>query len=1002
MQNKYPFQNPEDIYRGLDLWMVNDRLEDQEIAHQVEEFKKKGLYSVIFRTYDGLISDYPDKDFKHKLRIAVETAKRCGLKIVLQAGYMPAAIPELPEEYCLHRIFPVKEDELTGSEHILTRYGGIAYTEKNVPCSLNMLDEKSIDYYLKKTYEEMWDEFSDEYGKTIISVWVDEPRFENRYLTWTSDLGDIFENKYGYPIEPEIPSLYLDIGDYKKIRYDYFTLLRDIMANGYYSKVREWCKSKGLTFSGHLMAEERLQMQIAQSVAVMPYYKYFDIPGIDNLRCNHDWYDKPMKGHTKWHELASDKARFMGAVQCVSAAEQAGKEHILCEMYGVTSPSFVFRDMMHLFDFFAVHGINHQCMHALFYSNRGFRKRFYPQTFNDYQPYWENFRNIKDYVSRVSKFVSMGKCTKDVLVLHPLETAYGIYRGLTDINDESCRNDVIDYDNRYYKFITDLYSMQINWHLGDLATIEQIGGVCGEKFVIGRMSYKTVVLPEIETLTSKMLTLLQEFANNGGNIYICGNIPSRLDGRYCDSLADTLINLPNVQIFESKENLLRALRKLERPFKYECEDDASQTYINHRTEGNNCYFMICNGDCKKSKRGTLTIDGTHKVFRFDAEHNTVNEFECKYENNKTVVHVQIDVGGSILLFTEENGVCERIYKNKDYRVVSAEMPTCKIDSENVLTLELCTYKTEDMDEFSDKEIAIERVVEKLKREKYTGNITLRFKFYSDICAKALTLLIEDPEECNVSFNGVPVDMTDRGFYYSKAFRKISLPDVTRCGENAIDISRYTTPQVNAKINDDMKHLFELFRAPKGTDLERIHILGNFCVEALPEYPTGGGIVRYAKHFFMTEKKPIANASDITSHGYPFYPGVVKYNTSVAICENMADAEDVLFVIGVYNGCTATVYVNGKKAGYIDREPYKLSIKDFIIKGHNNIEVHLYGTFRNMIGPSHVEGMDPCGCNRDMWILDFDCTECTEYDNQTLTNSFQLVPYGIGNFIFEII
>ena len=31
-------------------------------------------------------------------------------------------------------------------------------------------------------------------------------------------------------------------------------------------------------------------------------------------------------------------------------------------------------------------------------------------------------------------------------------------------------------------------------------------------------------------------------------------------------------------------------------------------------------------------------------------------------------------------------------------------------------------------------------------------------------------------------------------------------------------------------------------------------------------------------------------------------------------ENMADAEDVLFVIGVYNGCTATVYVNGKKAG----------------------------------------------------------------------------------------
>lgn len=1002
MKKIYSFQNPEDIYRGLDLWMVNDKLEDEEIAHQVEEFSKKGLYSVVFRTYDGLISDYPGENFKRKLRIAVETAKKCGLKIVLQAGYMPAAIPELPEEHCLHRIFPVKEENLSGEEHILAKHNGIAYTEKTVPCALNMLDEKSVDYYLKKTYEEMWSEFSDEYGKTIISVWVDEPRFENRYLTWTSDLGEIFENKYGYRIEPEIPSLYHDVGDYKKFRYDYFTLLRDIMADGYYSKVRDWCNSKGLTFSGHLMAEERLQMQIAQSVAVMPYYKYFDIPGIDNLRCNHEWYDKPMKGHTKWHELASDKARFMGAVQCVSVAEQAGKQHILCEMYGVTSPSFVFRDMMHLFDFFAVHGINHQCMHALFYSIRGFRKRFYPQTFNVYQPYWENFRNIKDYVARVSSFVSMGKCTKDVVVLHPLETAYGIYRGLTDIADESCRDDVIDYDNRYYKFITDLYSMQINWHLGDLATIEQMGDVCGNRFVIGNMSYKTVVLPEIEVVTSKMLNLLKEFSNNGGNIFICGNAPTRLDGKYSDCLSETIRNLPNVQIFHSKEQLLRALRKLEKAYKYESEDDASQTYINHRVDGNNNYFMICNGDCKKVKRGTLTLKGTYKVFMFDAEHNVIKEVFSKVVDNQTVVPVEIPVGSSLLLFTEERRTNVIAYKNKDVRVVSTDTPSCTIDGENVLTLELCTYKTEIMDAFSEKPIAIERVVEKLKRDIYIGNIVLRFKFNSDICAKGLTLLMEDPEECKVTFNGENVDMTDKGFYYSKAFRKISLPDVTRVGENVIEICRHTTPKVNAQINDDMKHLFELFRAPKGTDLERIHILGDFSVEALPEYPTGGGIVRYAKEFFMTDRKPVGCASDITSHGYPFYPGVVKYSTSVKIDDTMLLAEDILFRAGMYNGCTAAVYVNGKKAGYIDREPYKLSVKDYLAAGHNDIEVRLYGTFRNMIGPSHVEGMDPSGCNRDMWILDFDCTECTEYDSKTLTNSFQLVPYGLGDFSIEVV
>ena len=48
---KYDFETPNEQYRGLDLWMVNDKLEDDEIARQVKEFREKGFYSVIFRTY---------------------------------------------------------------------------------------------------------------------------------------------------------------------------------------------------------------------------------------------------------------------------------------------------------------------------------------------------------------------------------------------------------------------------------------------------------------------------------------------------------------------------------------------------------------------------------------------------------------------------------------------------------------------------------------------------------------------------------------------------------------------------------------------------------------------------------------------------------------------------------------------------------------------------------------------------------------------------------------
>ena len=178
--NEYSFQNPDDKYRGLDLWMVNDNLSDEEIKKQVYEFKKKGFYSVVFRTYNGLVSDYPGPMFKSKLRTAVDAARECGLKIALQAGYMPSAYPNLPPEYALHRIVPTPISAIGEGDVVLATYGDIAFLDKIAPATVNMLSASAVDYYIRTAYEENWAEFADEYGKTIISVWLDEPRFDNR------------------------------------------------------------------------------------------------------------------------------------------------------------------------------------------------------------------------------------------------------------------------------------------------------------------------------------------------------------------------------------------------------------------------------------------------------------------------------------------------------------------------------------------------------------------------------------------------------------------------------------------------------------------------------------------------------------------------------------------------------------------------------------------------------------------------------------------------------
>ena len=46
--------------------MLNDKLEADELIHQLREMKKQGVYTFIARTYIGLKSDYPGPEFQSK------------------------------------------------------------------------------------------------------------------------------------------------------------------------------------------------------------------------------------------------------------------------------------------------------------------------------------------------------------------------------------------------------------------------------------------------------------------------------------------------------------------------------------------------------------------------------------------------------------------------------------------------------------------------------------------------------------------------------------------------------------------------------------------------------------------------------------------------------------------------------------------------------------------------------------------------------------------------
>ena len=989
------FKNPEPVYRGTDFWMLNGKLCEEEIAFQMEEMHKQGIHSFIARTYIGLQSDYPGREFKKQLRCIIDTAKMYGMKVYLQAGYMPEAVPDLPKEYSLHYIVPEKEGCESDTGTVFTRHNGYVYTDVPAEDLLNLFDKRVVDSYLKATYEDVWSEFSDEWGGTIESIWVDEPSYRADYLPWPPNLADEFIKKFGYDIREKIYLLYENEEGYEKVRYDYRTLLRDLMEESYFKRLAKWCKKHNLKASGHLMMEDTLRQQILRAGAVMPYYKYFDIPGMDVLNCRMEWKDAPIHPDD---ELKMRSALYQTTLQCVSAAYQAGKEHILCEMYACTSENMNFRNMLYMFDEYAAMGINHRCIHAMFYSLKGQRKRAYPPHIHYYQPYWEKYSLVNEYCARVSAFISNGRPAAKTLILHPLETAYIIYKG--DLaGGQNPGKDMYAYDRVIYKMLHILKSSQIDVHYGDFKTIADTGYVKDGMLYVGEMCYDTVVLPCLDVISGDVMDILRRFAKENGKIVIYKKAPVLLDGIKNPTVGKELLDA-GTSVFA--EDLPSLLRELEKKKEYIIEGaESADILVNRRLGEESDYYMLFNTSCMKSADIVLKAKGDFGVKIYDATSGTVSDFASVSENGFTRAEVSIAAGSSVLLelvrgvkeeFTNRNTVSAviEIPETKPWEITERE--------ENCAPLEYCSYKKEN-GEFAG-ELPVLAVNELLKREGYCGKVTLRYKITSENDFNKLFLVTEYTDGVEFYINSERIEVKECGYFLSKDFKKLLLKDVIKKGENYIDVCLVYTP-----LSKTRSALTSLFEEQKGSELENMYLTGDFYVNAYADTCQNGDVLINRNYTISRMPERLYTYKELTVSGFPFYSGSIRLEKKFS-CMKHKD-ESFFIKINTMNAGVGEVYINGVNAGVILRTPFECDITELVRDGENTVSVRLMSTIRNTIGPFHNPRGDVGNLfggayeNPHKSWMDTDMSKPgweyeLEYHNPKWTNDCFAAPFGVGD------
>jgi hypothetical protein len=959
------FSNPPVEYRSAPLWVWNDDLTEQEIDHQLQELKAGGMGGVFIHPRPGLVTPYLSDEWFALCRYTVDKAAELGMQVWLYdensypSGFAGGNVPaEMPESYNQGQGLVMSELEhlpdnyentfsivLKNTKNGLVNVEGLSSQEKKQKGEYYLFKKSFYENspwhggysYVDLLYEGVTEKFIEltmagyekvighEFGKLVPGIFTDEPNINPpRGMKWTPALYDEFEKKWGYDLKNNLPSLFKEIGDWRKVRHNYYSLLLDLFTERWSKPWHNYCEEHNLNWTGHYW--EHGWPKLADGPDNMAMYAWHQIPAIDLLM----------------NQYVEDVNAQFGNVRIVkelaSVANQMGRTRKLSETYGAGGWDLRFEDMKRIGDWQYVLGVNFLNQHLSYVTIEGARKRDHPQSFSYHEPWWDLYKHSANYFSRLSLALSSGKQINRILVLAPTTTAWLYY---TPNNPHSSFNDL---GRTFQQFVQQLEKNQIEYDLGSEYVIKEFGKNEGNLFVVGKRKYDLVVIPSmVENINSDILDQLETFVKNGGKVLSFVDSIPFVDGAASDKILKLAQNNPSswIDARTFSEDKVNDLLKSD-DIQFDNPQLINGKLFHHRRilESGNLVFLVNTSDFEWSK-GSFNIDGK-SVQELDLNSGKTSPYPSKSLGKNIVVNFDIPPSGSLLLYANEApGVSSGIEKEADVKILKPEGQIAVTrKTPNVVTLDYCDLT---LDGKTDKDIYFYQAADKvfsfygfkgnpwsrsvqyktaiLDRNNFSANSGFTADFYIDIeknvDINSLQLAVERPELWDVKINGHKQTATKEKYWLDRAIGLYNIGECVIPGKNKISLT--ASPMT------------------VHTELEPIYVLGNFGVQSLK------------KGWKIVPTSPLTLGS-WAEQGMPFYSDKTSYTNTFNIS---LTGKRYIVKLTDWLGSIAQVYVNGKEAGIVGWPPYELDVTDYMVKGTNSISVVVCGTLKNLLGPHHI-------------------------------------------------
>ncbi len=342
---------------------------------------------------------------------------------------------------------------------------------------------------------------------------------------WTDDMKELFISNNGYDVTPWLPFIiqpFSEPNKYKtspelsnkinRVQYDFYNTVISVFLERFTAEFQRFCTENEVLCRyqayGHPFYMGLFQGNIIPDIPESNNWIYSRGRNEADSQA-YTWVQN--HGYMLWNKAAS------------SAANITGKTITSCE--AMTNTSGVFRTSLETIkqsdDMNFITGINHSVLHGFNYSppEAGFPGWIrFGAYFSEHNTWWKYFKHWANYNARLSAVFQNSKAESEIAVLGRLRDLWGeVGLNRTFLNDKPW------YYARLWEPISNLGASCDYIHQPVLETAE----IEGKNLLCGEMSYKTIWLTNVESLTPAAAQKLQDFADAGGSVVFIGESPRR-------------------------------------------------------------------------------------------------------------------------------------------------------------------------------------------------------------------------------------------------------------------------------------------------------------------------------------------------------------------------------------------------------------------------------------------------------------------------------------------